>query len=137
MSTEFTQLNHGWNADPNVPRESIQVVGHDLALEFFANPYQFKEFKRGQKLRIRFSNATQFRLGRPNDEGWYMGQCRFSKLAPSWGEFYEVSGDLRLDVVRDERTPVQAPTGRTKHFLFYLRESTFECDAESWSLEYI
>jgi hypothetical protein len=29
-------------------------------------------------------------LGRTNDEGWYLGQCRFSKVAPTWGEFYHV-----------------------------------------------
>jgi hypothetical protein len=68
----------------------------------------------------------------PNDEGWYLGQCRFSKIAPAWGEFYEVDGDLKLESVPNDWIVV-GPESRTtaKHFLFYLRDQTFECDAES------
>ena len=41
-------------------------------------------------------------IGPTGDEGWFRGQCRFSKLAPAWGEFYEIQGDLLLDKLDDE-----------------------------------
>ena len=63
-----------------------------------------------------------------NDEGWYMGQCRFSKLAPEWGEFYEVKGDLLLEKCPNDWKTINTCNGE-KHYLFYLRDSMFECDA--------
>ena len=71
---------------------------------------------------------------RSNDEGWYRGQCRFSGIAPAWGEFYEVTGDLKLTAIDDWRVvDHDQPAGR--HFLFYLRDETFECEADGWRLE--
>lgn len=133
--TAFRKLNAGWNAEPNAPEPNVLIDGCDVVLTFLANSFQFPRFAEGQRLCLRFANARRFRLGSANDEGWYQGQCRFSGEAPAWGEFYEISGDLRLErcpndwhVVGDRRT-----SGR--HFLFYLRDETFECDADDWSLE--
>jgi hypothetical protein len=75
-------------------------------------------------------------LGATNDEGWYRGQCRFSRLAPSWGEFYEVAGDLLLSKCpNDWRYVSQEPGRALRHFLFYLRDETFECDARAYALD--
>jgi hypothetical protein len=83
---------------------------------------------------LTFSDCWRYRLDRTNDEGWWRGQCRFSRRAPDWGEFYEVAGDLRL-----ERLPIDAwtvigeqATETTRHFLFYFKDETFECDALGW-----
>jgi hypothetical protein len=51
----------------------------------------------------------RYRLGNTNDEGWYRGQCRFSKLAPAWGEFYEVEGDPLMDKAPDDWVQLSAP----------------------------
>lgn len=135
MTTHFRQLNDGWNAAPNAPDPTVQIEGHDVVLTFIANSYQFPRFAVDQRLRLRFTGARRFSLGGTNDEGWYLGQCRFSNDAPEWGEFYEVSGDLKLEqgpidwhIVHDRPRP-----GR--HFLFYLRDETFECEADDWVLE--
>jgi hypothetical protein len=82
-----------------------------------------------------FEGCWRYRLGRTNDEGWYLGQCRFSRLAPEWGEFYEVSGDLLDASVKDWVRLSAPPSDPTRHFLFYLRDSTFECDAVAYRLE--
>lgn len=97
MATQFRQLNEGWNADPNVPNPIVQIEGCDVVLTFFANAFRFKAFSEGQRIRLRFTGARRYRLGPTNDEGWYLGQCRFSGEAPAWGEFYEVSGDCKLE----------------------------------------
>jgi len=134
MTTKFTKLNSGWNAEPNAPDPKVRVDGNTVILEFLANPFQFPEFADGQLLRLRFSGASRYRLGETNDEGWYRGQCRFSGIAPAWGELYEVAGDLKLDRVSDWIHVPGAPSGG-RHFLFYLRDETFECTANSWQLE--
>ena|SRR5262249_22551218 len=136
MNTSFTKLNHRWNAHPNVPEPSVEVVGQDLSMKFLMNAYQFTRFKEGDVGVLRFSNCWRYRLGGTNDEGWYRGQCRFSGIAPAWGAFYEVKGDLRIesDPEAYEWVTLRSPSLKSRHFLFYLRDETFECDAESWSL---
>jgi hypothetical protein len=134
---KFVQLNNGWNADPNAPELSVLVAGPDVSITFFVNAFQFLEFSEGTKATLRFKNCQRFRDGPTNDEGWHMGQCRFSRLAPTWGEFYAVSGDPHLLaapldwVVNDGATP----TGSATHYLFYFKDSTFECVANDWVLE--
>jgi hypothetical protein len=133
MKTRFTKLNHGWNAEPNCPNVEITVEDDTLTLSFRANPYLFPQFVNGQIIQLRFSDVWRYSHGGANLDGWHMGQCRFSGIAPSWGEFYEVDGDLRLDQFSDEWCLVtNSPKPNLKHFLFYFRDDTFECDAVSW-----
>ncbi len=135
MSTTFEQLNFGWNAEPNAPEPRAEVVGSGVWLHFLLNPYQFDAFEEGQSATLRFSNCWRYRLGATNDEGWYLGQCRFSKLAPSWGEFYEVRGDLQIAAAPNDWLLIAREPPESRHFLFYLRDGTFECDASDWSVE--
>ncbi len=148
MTTTFTKLNENWNAEPTGQEPRISSKGSDLLFEFLLNDLMFPRYKTAEKGILRFSNCWRYRLGQTNDEGWYRGQCRFSRLAPEWGEFYEVQGDLLLDAkpnpeafrVRGiQLSPFsldwiilgQPPPG-SRHFLFYLRDQTFECDALAW-----
>ena len=135
MASQFRKLNHDWNAEANAPNPTVSAQDGDVVLEFFANPNQFPRFSEGQRLRLRFRNARRYRLGATNDEGWYIGQCRFSGVTPAWGEFYEVTGDLRLERCPPDWQPVGVREGQGRHFLFYLRDETFECEADDWSLE--
>jgi hypothetical protein len=135
MKTTFYQLNRDWNAEPNAPAPVVEVQDEDLLLNFVVNPFQFPDFKKGEIGVLRFLRCEQYRLGPTNDEGWYTGQCRFSKLAPQWGEFYLIQGDTELlDAPRDWQR-VKPPSGRGKHFLFYFRDDTFECVAEQCTIE--
>src|SRR5262245_63583583 len=84
--TAFWKLNRDWNAEPNAPDPVVRVDGADLILEFTLNPWQFPQFAEGQRAHIRFRDAWRYRIGSVNDEGWYRGQCRFSSVAPAWGE---------------------------------------------------
>jgi hypothetical protein len=133
MSTEFAKLNVDWNAEPNAPNPQVQVWERDVVLSFLLNPFVFRQFKEEDVGQLRFRNCWRYRLGSVNDEGWYRGQCRFSKLAPAWGEFYEVRGDLLLKQCPNDWIEIGAGIEEPKHFLFYFRDEEFECDAESWS----
>jgi hypothetical protein len=133
--TTFRQLNDGWNAEPNAPDPRVVVDGRDVLISFLMNPFQFPDFSVEDIGRLRFHSCSRYRLGGANDEGWYRGQCRFSEIAPSWGEFYEVSGDLRLAECPADWIEVGVISDSLRHFLFYFRDETFECDASDWSLE--
>jgi hypothetical protein len=133
MATQFRQLNDGWNAEPNAPDPAVEIEQGDVVLTFLVNPYQFPRFAEEQRLRLRFKNVRKYRLGSTNDEGWYRGQCRFSREAPAWGEFYEVSGDLKLDRCPKDWHVIDATRSPGRHFLFYLRDETFECEADDWA----
>lgn len=130
----FNQLNHGWNAEPNSPGPVVEVEGATARLSFFLNSFQFEAGEEEVAL-LTFTGTRQWRLGATNDEGWYRGQCRYSGIAPKWGEFYEIVGDdpLRSAPLGWLRTAAEGWDGR--HFLFYLRDETFECIADEWSLQ--
>ena len=133
--TTFLQLNAGWNAEPNAPAPCVEIDGRDVVVSFRMNPFVFPDFSDEDVGRLRFRLCSRYRLGGTNDEGWSRGQCRFSKIAPSWGEFYEVGGDLRLAECPADWVEVGAASDSLRHFLFYFRDETFECDASDWSLE--
>lgn len=137
--TTFTRLNHGWNAEPNAPEVEVAVTGTEVHLRFLMNPYQFPEYAEEDVGVVTFRGCWRWRHGRTNDEGWWRGQCRFSGIAPAWGEFYEVGGDLQLDSVKAPKDwhVIGPPDAGARHFLFYLRDTTFECDAQAWALRVI
>jgi hypothetical protein len=136
MSIEFVKLNKKWNAEPNAPEEKVTVIGSDIVLEFTVNPWSYEGFEEEERARIIFMGGSKYRLGPTNDEGWYQGQCRFGKLAPKWGEFYlvkgsssSVSGATDWVAISKERTE--------NHYLFYLRDCTFECSANNYEFQRI
>jgi len=135
METVFTKLNIDWNAEPNSPNPQVTWSNTDLKLEFYMNPYQFPQFNEDDIGIITFTDCSRYRLGPTNDEGWHLGQCRFSKIAPTWGEFYEILGDLKLDQNPNDWVIKSTNKNVEKHFLFYFRDNTFECDASGWALE--
>lgn len=135
MKTVFTKLNDGWNAEPNAPEPNVTVVGSDVLLNFLLNPYLYRQFQDGDIGILRFRNCSRYHLKGTNDEGWSRGQCRFSKIAPAWGEYYELEGDLKLSECRAKWETVSTDFSGSRHFLFYFRDETFECDADEWLFE--
>lgn len=135
MKAAFHQLNDGWNAEPYAPQPLIELQGQDLLLQFLVNAFQFTEFAEGERGMLRFLECRRYRLGPPNDDDWYDGRCRFSKLAPEWGEFYVLQGDATLlDAPQDWQSIAPTRQGG-RHFLFYLRDNTFECVADHCIIE--
>jgi hypothetical protein len=75
VNTRFVKLNDGWNAEPNAPAPAVARSGNDVVLEFRLNPFQFKQFSKGDRGCLVFRNCWRYRLGGTNDEGWYLGQA--------------------------------------------------------------
>lgn len=134
MRTKFVKLSDTWNAEPNAPMPEIRLENGNAILTVFANPWHFPEFDEDDRIELRFTDVARYRLGPTNDEGWYRGQCRFSEIAPAWGEFYEITGDLRLEQAPRAWQFLRDPVRGDRHFLFYLRDETFECSARTWSM---
>jgi hypothetical protein len=133
--TEFVKLSNGWNAQPNAPEPVVSVVGDDVLLRFYMNSYAYSGYQEGDVGVIRFVGCWRYRLGGMNDEGWYRGQCRFSRIAPQWGEFYEVKGNLLIEQCPDDWVKACVSGNRAyRHFLFYFRDNTFECDSLDWEM---
>ena len=131
METTFTRLNPDWNADPVDPQVSIAVHGSVLRFEFTLNNLMYPRFAESQRALLVFDNCSRYRLGATNDEGWYLGQCRFSGVVRRWGEFYEINGDSRFEESPNDWIPVATGSG-ANHYLFYMKEETFECLASGY-----
>lgn len=131
----FQQLTDGWNAEPNAPNPTLKIDGADLLLKFFVDAIQFPEFEQDEIAVLRFVNCARYRLGPTNDEGWYRGRCRFSHLAPAWGEFYSLKADHALLNAPQDWQPLGVDHVNNQHFLFYFRDNTFECVAEQCLIE--
>lgn len=134
ITPDFVQLNVGWSAEPNVPEPRVVPSGSDILLNFELGAPEDGPFSEGERGTVRFVDCSRYRLGSTNDEGWYRGQCRYSSIAPRWGEFYELVGD---DPFKDQPADWRAAggAGASRHFLFYFRDETFECFAEDWLIE--
>lgn len=126
----FQQLNMGWNAHPNVPHPIVETEGVEIRLLFVIDPYK-------QLGRITFRQASRWRLGSTNDHGWYLGQCRYSSRAPRWGEFYELVGDDPARLLPGDWVVTLPENDSSRHFLFYLRDDTFECLADDYEVEFL
>lgn len=135
MRPTFYKLNDAWNAEPYSPQPRVSIQGQVLLLQFLVDAMQFTEFMEGEHGMLRFIGCRRYRIGPPNDDDWYDGRCRFSKLAPEWGEFFVVQGDAALlDAPQDWQYVAPNQEGG-RHFLFYLRDNTFECVAEDCIIE--
>jgi len=135
VNFKFKKLNDSWNAEPNVPNPRTEIQGEDVLLRFVVNPFIFHEFEREDVGILRFRRAERYRLGSPDDVGWYRGRCRFSKLLPRWGEFYEVQGEPALMELPTDWHVLGPHSDDSRHFLFYFRDDTFECVAEQCTIE--
>lgn len=133
---KFEQLNVGWNAEPNSPELKIEVVNNDVVIEFYLNTFMFESFLEGNKGRLVFHNCLQYRIGLPNDEGFFCyGQSRFKKYGVQWGEFYLVhNSNWEIEFPN----PIKVGNTDTKmnHYLFYFKDETFECIASDYSVEF-
>ena len=88
---KFEQLNIGWNAEPNAPELSISVEDDSVIIMFYLNAFAYEGYSKGDKVKITFHSTYQYRVGAPNDEGFYTyNQSRYKKYGVKWGEFYLV-----------------------------------------------
>lgn len=136
--TTFEQLNHGWNADPNAAEVQVRVFPPNIAIRFPLNTLQFPQFHPGDEAVLTFHSCLQYRLGPPNDEGFFvLDQSRFRDRGVQWGEFYQVHGSDWRESFPDPIPVSPQPEEALRHYLFYFKDGTFECLALSYDLRFV
>src|SRR4051812_46334239 len=91
LAMRWTKLNTTFDAQPNAPHPRVGIEGDIVRVRFFLNPFIWEDIQDDDEAELIFEGVTMYRLGETNDEGFYRGQCRFSKTGIPWGQFYELS----------------------------------------------
>lgn len=134
---QFIKLNNNWDAEPNAPMPKIAVnnTSSMTTLSFYLNWQIHADVREDDKGVLEFNNCFLYRLEPTNDEGFYRGKCRFSKTGIKWGDFYQViDSNWRNDFPNDKKVVADNLENYIdlKHYLFYFRDETFECIADSY-----
>lgn len=134
---QYTKINEGWNADPNSPDVELRVDNEGLMLEFYLNAFQFNEFKEGDKALVTFKGCHKFSFNAKNDESYHKGQYRYKHSELPWGEFYILDTDWETDFPQDHEVlyTLNGTEKDLKHYIFFFKDNTFECVAQSFTLE--
>ena len=134
----LTKLNKNYESDPNIASPKVEINQEDLVLSFELNYFKFP-FKEDQVGKITFRNCYSYRVGDPNDEGFYLGdnEAWNSKNFPSieWNCFYQASGVpgsylKNFTVVTQDKNDLPI---KLNHYVFFMKEGTFECLAENYT----
>ena len=146
MSLIFQKINNGYESDPNDSDPIVSVHNNDLTLLFNLNCISYTQFTRGQKGKIVFNDCLMFRVGDPNDEGFYIDPKNPSKRNDStwnytdfpdlkmynfycvensdWQDTFGPHAFTNKDLSRETENH-----GDYKHYLFMMKDATFECIA--------
>jgi hypothetical protein len=135
----FIKLNEDWNAEPNAPEPRIEITGARLRLSFYMNPYLYPQFSENDIGVLEFTRCRQYRMGAPNDEGFYNhGQSRYQQYGVEWGEFYLVdNSDWKANFPDAKIIDGDIPVNPLNHYLFYFRDETFEVVAEKYTFHVV
>ncbi|WP_374951661.1 hypothetical protein [Mucilaginibacter sp.] len=135
---KFTKLNIDWNADLGAPEEKIFIIDDTVVVEFFLNCSIYKRFSENDRGKLTFTKCHKYFTGGTNDEGYFMGQHRYNDDDLPWGQFYKLETDWNTEFAADAVLlgEVDANT-ELNHYLFFFKDSTFECVAASFKVEFI
>lgn len=138
----FVKLNNNWDAESNAPMPKIEIDDESskIKVTFYLNAFIYRDLEEDDEGILEFEDCYKYRFGGTNDEGFYRGQCRFSKTGVQWGNFYQIEDSKWEESFPDDEVIIDENLkGRTdlNHYLFYFRDNTFECIAKSYSFSII
>lgn len=135
---KLIKLNKNYQSDPNIAEPKVEIQSDKLALSFELNSFIFS-FKEGQLGKIVFNNCYSYRVGNPNDEGYYLNdnvlwnKNNFPDV--EWDCFYQVY-DVPVSYFKDFKNLNENQSNSSagfNHYVFFMKEATFECLAESYT----
>lgn len=133
----YTILTTDWNAEPNAPETALTVDKNFVTLDFFVNYFIYEKFKEGDKARLTFLNCLKYAFNAMNDEGYYKGHYRYKYTDLPWGEFYKLNTSWQTDFpAKHTALPEKIEKENLHHYIFFFKDNTFECVAESYQLEF-
>lgn len=143
---KLIKINRDYASDPNLAIPMLRIYDNWISLHFPLNYYIFP-FHENSKAIIRFENCLMFRSGDPNDEGFYgkNNNTRWKYEDFSYVEvddFYVVENSdwqtnfgpdayINQNLMKD----LSIPKEKYKHFVFFMKEGTFECVATDYKEE--
>lgn len=129
------KISTNYGSEPNIADPMFCLHGDRLILIFPLN-YRLFDFKEGQKGSIVFFGCTGFRSGAPNDEGFYLKDNKIWNREDlgliDWHSFYEVSNVPSDYYDTFYKNNDYKNNTNLKHYVFFMKEGTFECLAESY-----
>jgi len=134
---KYTQITEDWNAEPGAPEVKLSVENTTVTLEFYLNSFQFNNFKEDDRAKVIFLNCHKYSFNTMNDEGYYYGQYRYKYTDLPWGEFYKLETGWETDFPVNPTILIES-VEKTKlnHYIFFFKDNTFECVAESYQVEF-
>jgi hypothetical protein len=129
------KLNRNYASDPNVAEPQLVIYGNKVRVRFQLNSfiYAVPEESYGE---VVFTDCMAFRVGKPNDEGYYKylehsiwNAEKFPNI--EWDSLYKVT-NLPLDYYSDFYKLEDIEENSLTHFVFFMKEGTFECLATSY-----
>jgi hypothetical protein len=139
----FQKQNIPLEADYNVARPAVEVKHLDVVLSYDSTEEPIMG-------KIMFVDVVAFRVGAPNDHGFYEAGRpgivndsiysweRFPEI--EFGNFYEVFGiDWTSGLIGEGTKVLQSnvfPTNIYRHFVFFMRDGTFEVVCKRWEALY-
>mgnify|MGYP000489436363 CR=1 FL=1 len=135
---KYIKLNKNWNAEPNAPDPVISESDQSIKLTFLLNSFVYQHIDDDDTGSLEFFEVYAYRLGSTNDEGYFRGQFRFKNEQLPWGQFYELidsnwKKDFPLDMVILNDAINKS---NLRHFIFFLRDETFECLAVEYQFKF-
>lgn len=126
---KYIKLNKNWNAEPNAPNPVISRTDEGIALTFLLNSMVYQHIDDDDKGTLTFFDVYAYRLGVTDNEGYDHGQFRFKKEQLPWGEFYELIDSKWKNDFPEDKVILDDSINKNKlrHFIFFLRDKTFEC----------
>jgi hypothetical protein len=136
---KYIKLNKNWNAQPNVPQPYVTNTDEGIDLSFFLNPLLFQHIDEDDKGTLKFLDVYAYRLGATGEEGYNRGEFRYKNAQLPWGEFYELLGSNWKNDFPDDKQIINEKANKSKlrHFIFFLKEETFECLAIDYQYAFV
>ncbi len=139
----FQKLSIPFEAEPNVAVPQVEVLNDNLVLSFTTKDSDTAG-------RITFIKPLIYRVGAPNDEGFYgfgfdprikndsiYSRKNFPNL--DFGDFHQITGVDWKSNLLGEGTKILDEKYTEKegfsHYVFFMKDGTFECVAKSWKVE--
>ncbi len=137
---KFQKQNISFEAEPNVAKPHVEILDGNLVLSFVTKKIDIEA-------RIIFTEPLMYRIGSPNDEGFYgydsdpriknnsiYSRKNFPTL--DFGDFHQVTGVDWKNNLLGEGTEVLDEKYKDKegfsHYVFFMKDGTFECIARGY-----
>lgn len=108
-------------------------------MTFLLNPFVYQHIDEGEKGTLAFFGVYAYRSGATNEEGYNRGEFRFKNEQLPWGEFYELADSKCKNDFPDDKVILNDSINQNKlrHFIFFLRDETFECLALDYQFTFM